>query len=209
MIAHYLLSIPILTIACLLLSLTKVKKRVYYVLCIVLLIILNIPLYNALLATTKRASWHFAAFDTPLYNALNLNDLAFGFIGNLSFFSLVFCTLLLLEILQFGKKKIFFISSKGYVYVALSSLFFFLCFLNVIPLNLYYLPQDISLILACVFILCAFFFDKILALIYLFCLFAYTLRLFDLNNIFDYLFDIPSFLVALFASGKWLFGLKK
>lgn len=191
MLSHYLLTLPYATLALLILSLTRAPKGAYYLTLLAVAILANLPLYY------------------PLTLALSLNDLTFSLTSKLSFFSLIFCALLVLELLQFRQRRRFFITPRGYLFVALTSLVFFLSFLGILPLDLYYLPQASALGLTCALILCAYFFDKILALIYLLCLFAYTLRLFDTLSIFDYFFDAPSFIIALFAYGASKFKGKK
>lgn len=177
MIMHYLLTLPYITITLLLLSYTKAKQFAYYFSILLIGILCNIPFYHH----------------------LSLNDLTYSITSNLSFFTLILCSLLCLEILQFKKKKIFFISYKGYLYIASVNLLFYLCFLNVIPIDIYYTTHTYSLLIASSIILLSFFFDRIVALVYLFCLFAYNLKLFEVNNIFDYLFDVP-ILIATFIA---------
>lgn len=177
MIMHYLLTLPYITITLLLLSYTRAKQFAYYFCILFIGILCNIPFYHH----------------------LSLNDLTYSITSNLSFFTLILCALLCLEILQFKKKKIFFISYKGYFYIAFANLFFYLCFLNVIPLNIYYTNHTYTILIASSIIFISFFFDKIVALVYLFCLFAYNLGLFEVNNIFDYFFDVPILITTLIA----------
>ncbi|MCE3039784.1 hypothetical protein [Helicobacter anatolicus] len=167
---HYLLTLPYLAFFALLLPR---KKNFFYPLLFILAIFLNLPLFED----------------------LSINDFTFSFIGNLSFVFLAFCTIILLETTR--DKNYFLISQKGLFFLISINFLFFLTFLNIIPINLYYQDQHITLIIACCITIIAYFFDRILAILYLLTLFVYTIRLFDSNNILDYFFDLPSILVAL------------
>ncbi|WP_104698043.1 MULTISPECIES: hypothetical protein [unclassified Helicobacter] len=175
MINHYLLTIPYIALVFLILTYFRAKTINYYFGIIAVILVCNIPFYHT----------------------LSLNDLTFSVVGSLSVFSLIFYTLICLETFQFKKKKIFLISKKGFIYIALTHLIFYLCFLNVIPLNIYYLDERNTLLIGCGVILFSFFFDKILSIIYLICLFAYALKILEYNNIFDYLFDVVFFIISI------------
>lgn len=175
MMMHYLLTIPYLTLVFLILTYFKAKTSTYSFSIIIVALICNIPFYNT----------------------LSLNDLTYSVVGNLSLFSLIFYSLICLETFHFKRKEIFLVSKRGFAYIVFIYLFFYLCFLNIIPLNIYYLDEKNALLIGCGIILFSFFFDRILGIIYLICLFAYTLKIFECNNIFDYLFDGVFFIISI------------
>ncbi|CBG39636.1 hypothetical protein [Helicobacter mustelae] len=135
---------------------------------------------------------------------LSINDILFSFLGPLSFTTLGFCVILLLEKTQ--NKKHVLISLRGYVFLLIANLVFFLCYLDIIPLPLYYWPPYFALVFVCAFTLVAYFFDRVLALLYLLSLLACAIKLFPSYQILDYFFDPLS---LLFAFLKIIFYKKK
>lgn len=170
MIMHYLITLPYLALFAMFLP---KNKRLQYPIFFIVALGLNLPLFQG----------------------LSLNDITFSFVGNLSFVLLAFCSLILLESTQNKKHQL--ITLKGLSLIILMNFLFFLTFLNIIPINLYYQSPKLTLIIALLITLGAYFIDKVLAIIYLLALFAYTIKLFDSPNILDYYFDLPSLIIAI------------
>ena len=174
MIDHYLLTLPILALLCLIFS----KKSLLYPLMIVMVFVLNLPF---------------------LSEGLSLVDFLYSFVNRLSFFSLLLCFIVILQTFFSQKPLYLFLSMKAYAFIFITHLIFFILFLQLIPIDLYYQQPKIHLLVLFPMIIISYFFDKILAYLYLICFFAYIIKIFDRINIFDYYFDALGLVIAFVA----------
>lgn len=171
---HFLLTLPILSLLCLVLP--KKGGWLKYSILVAVVILCNLPIFNH----------------------LSLCDLVFSLTSGFSLFGLIVCALFLMQ--NLSSKSIAFIGIQGCLFYILVGVCVLCSFLDFLPFELYYLDPRLTVILIFIVIVVAYFFDFILASLLVLSLFGYALALFDYSNAWDYLFDLPSLVVFVILS---------
>ncbi|MDO7252604.1 hypothetical protein [Helicobacter cappadocius] len=152
----------------------KVSKKINFILMILGAIVVNIPINN-----------------------LSINILTYSYTGRMSVFLFTFCIMTIFENLKTHQNNL--ISLRGFVFIFLFGLILYLSALNLIPINLYYQSSIFIIITCCLITIVAYYIDKILGIIYLLCLFAYSLNTMDSKNLFDYFIDVPTWILSIIS----------
>ncbi|PAF54081.1 hypothetical protein BKH42_02390 [Helicobacter sp. 13S00482-2] len=150
----------------------KVSKRINLTLIILGGIVVNIPIKN-----------------------LSINILSYSYVGEMSVFLFTFCIVMIFENFKTHQSNL--LSFKGFVFIFIFGFILYLSAFNIIPVNLYYQSPIFIIITCCLIAILGYFIDKILGIIYLLSLFAYSLNVMDSKNLFDYFIDVPTWFLSI------------
>lgn len=130
------------------------------------------------------------------FKGLSINMLTYSFLGEMSVFLFALSLITIFESL--GKTQNALMNLKAFIFIFIFGLILYLSTLNLIPIDLYYQPTQITILICCAITILAYFIHKPLGIIYLISLLSYGLEIIESKNLFDYFIDVPIWVFSIF-----------
>lgn len=150
----------------------KISKKINLILMLLTAIVVNIPI-----------------------KGFSINIFTYSYLGGMSAFLFTLSLVMVFENLKTHQNNL--LNIKGFIFIFVFGLILYLSTLNLIPIDLYYQPPIFIIIICCLITIFAYYIDKILGILYLLSLFAYSLNIMDSKNLFDYFIDVPVWILSI------------
>lgn len=150
----------------------KISKKINFILMLLTAIVVNIPI-----------------------KGLSINIFTYSYLGGMSAFLFALSLVMVFENLKTHQNNL--LNIKGFIFIFVFGLILYLSTLNIIPVDIYYQSPAFIIITCCLITILAYYVDKILGILYLLSLFAYSLNIMDSKNLFDYLIDLPVWILSI------------